>query len=63
MKRSRKRIRRRRWFSKSMIRRRLERFSSLSIRKNSRLKLLILRTLERHLLNLTIKLLIKLLEK
>ena len=48
MKRSRKRIRRRRWFSKSMIRRRLERFSSLSIRKNSRLKLLILRTLERH---------------
>ena len=63
MRRSRKRIRRRRWFSKSMIRRRLERFSSLSIRKNSRLKLLILRTLERHLLNLTIKLLIKLLEK
>ena len=46
-----KRIRRRRWFSKSMIRRMLERSSNLHIRKNLRLKLLALRTLERHKLN------------
>ena len=53
-----KRIRRRRWFNKSMIRRMLERSSNLHIRKNLRLKLLALRTLERHKLNWTNKLLI-----
>jgi hypothetical protein len=46
-----KRIRKRRWSSKSMIRRMQGRSSNLLIRKSLKLKLLALRTLERHRLN------------